>query len=418
MRRADRAPPQHGHTGFRRMQIDVHVGNVVRQRARAFDRSHIDAVFHHRALERRAGENRLADDAMLPAGDVACAVEACTQRMHVRRAVITGTHVVLTRPKHLHRRAAVDRLRDAHGFKNVIRLRIRAATEAAARIQHVELHLLRLEARHFRHRVLIGRLQLLAVPDFARLRRQAHHAIERLHRRVREIRKFERRFERFRRVRDAFRRIAILAGDDTRLLRELAILREYIRRTERVRAAIIPLHAQRIAALLRGPEIFREYRNARRNLHDVNDARHLLRFRRVETFYFCAEERRMRDQRGEHVRQFHVDGELRAAVRLGSAVLARNALADQLEILRIFQFHIARHGLLCGFGGKIAKACALCTRLVTEHAVAHFDFGRRHFPFAGCCRHEHCTCRGTGLAQLLERIGERGAAARALRRAP
>jgi hypothetical protein len=105
--------------------------------------------------------------------------------------VIACAHVVLARPHQLHRRAALDRLGDADRFQDVIRVRVGPAAEAAAREQHVELDLLGFEPQHAGDRALVYGLELFAVPDFAAVLVEFHHAVKRFHRRMRKVRKVE-----------------------------------------------------------------------------------------------------------------------------------------------------------------------------------------------------------------------------------
>ena len=80
---------------------------------------------------------------------------------------------------------------------HVVGGRIGAAAEAAAGVEHVDLHLLGLRARAPRRR-RPGRRSGTARRSRPRSwsRRQLDHAVHRLHRRVREVRKLERRLER------------------------------------------------------------------------------------------------------------------------------------------------------------------------------------------------------------------------------
>jgi hypothetical protein len=48
------------------VQVNLDRGKGVGQVGGAFDRGGVDAALDHPALERGAGENRLADNAMLP----------------------------------------------------------------------------------------------------------------------------------------------------------------------------------------------------------------------------------------------------------------------------------------------------------------------------------------------------------------
>src|SRR5512134_760526 len=76
VRGAHGAPPLHGHADLRRMQVHGEVGDVVGEVRGALDRSDVEAVLDHYALEGGAGEDRLADDGVLPRDDLAARVEA------------------------------------------------------------------------------------------------------------------------------------------------------------------------------------------------------------------------------------------------------------------------------------------------------------------------------------------------------
>jgi hypothetical protein len=86
------------------VQLDREVRNAVGQVGRALDRGGVDAVLHQHRLERGAGEDRLADDHVLPGDQVALRIEAGFQRVVVHRPVEAGAHVVLAAADELHRR--------------------------------------------------------------------------------------------------------------------------------------------------------------------------------------------------------------------------------------------------------------------------------------------------------------------------
>ena len=197
--RAHRAPPLHRHRQRRRMQFHQQVGDGVGQRRRPFDRRRIDAVLDQHAFHGRALEDRLADDAMLPGEGSARGIERGDDPVVIQRPVVTRPHVVFARPDELHRCLAADRLDDLRGLDQVVRLRVGATAEAAAGVEHVELHLLRLEAQDLRDGALIDGLELLAIPDFAASAIELHHAIHRLHRGMGQKGKFEFRFDPVRR---------------------------------------------------------------------------------------------------------------------------------------------------------------------------------------------------------------------------
>ena len=103
VRGADRAPPEHRHADIgRRMQIDQQVGDGVRQIGGAFDRNVVDTILDHH-LERRAGQDRLPDQPVMPADQLAAAIERRFQRVMEHGPVVAAAHVVLAQPDQLDR---------------------------------------------------------------------------------------------------------------------------------------------------------------------------------------------------------------------------------------------------------------------------------------------------------------------------
>ena len=168
---------------------------------------------------------------MVPADDVARRIDARAQRVHVHRTVVAALHVVLARPHHLDRDARLAGLDQRHGdrhrFQHVVGRGTRAASEAAAGVEHVELDLLGLQSRVLGDRELVAGLELLAVPHFAQFRRQLDHAVQRFHRRVREIRELERCLEFLRGGADGVARVAVLARRRARRRGELHVFRHH-----------------------------------------------------------------------------------------------------------------------------------------------------------------------------------------------
>ena len=160
------------------------------------------------AANSRSREDRLADEAMLPPDDLPLPVQPGFQRVQERRTVVAAAHVVLARPDELDRNVALVRTRerdeDLGAFDQVVGMRVRASSEAAAREQHVDLDLLGLDAERLGDRHLVAGLELLAVPHLDTVvAREPHDAVHRLHRRVRKVRELVGRLERLRRARDA-----------------------------------------------------------------------------------------------------------------------------------------------------------------------------------------------------------------------
>ena len=191
VRRTHRAPPQHGHADFGRMQVDGQVRDRIGQRRRAFDRRSVDAVLDEERFERCPGQDRLPYDPMLPADDIAAGVEPRFECVIVSRPIVAGLHVVFARPDELDRCRAFDRHGQVRRFAYIVVRRIGASSEAAAGEQLIDLHLLRLESDDFSDRHLVHGLKLFAVPDFATAGVEFDDAVQRFHRRVRKIGKLE-----------------------------------------------------------------------------------------------------------------------------------------------------------------------------------------------------------------------------------
>ena len=110
----------------------------------------VDPVPHHGQRGRRALEDRLADDAVLPADDVALRVEPGAQAVHVERAIPAALDVVLARPHELHGLVAPDGLGDGGRLPDDLAVRGGAAAETAARQHGVDAHLGREHAQRQR----------------------------------------------------------------------------------------------------------------------------------------------------------------------------------------------------------------------------------------------------------------------------
>jgi len=234
---------------------------------------------------------------------------------------------------------------------------------------------------------------------------------------VREIGELIGRLQRLRRARERPGKIAFLLRGQAGRRGEALVLGHDLGRPQLERAGLFPLHGERVAALFRGPEIAREHRHALRDRHHVDHALDRLRFPRVEGLRFSAEARGMRDQRGEHPGELHVLRVDRRAVRLGAAVGARHAPADQGEILRILELHFLRNREFGRADGELAEGRLAVRRQVHHRAARDRDRIRCDVPALGRSDEQHRPRRGARLAHLLVRICERGAAARTLHRA-
>ena len=186
----------------------------------------VDAVLDHDGSERRAGDDRLADDAMLPADQLAVLVQRRFQPVEVQRAIEPAANVIFARPLQLDRDAVgAERLGDRDRLDDVVGAHVGAPAEAAAGEQRVDLHLLRLEPRGRRRVGLIDGLELVAAPDLATVGVEFHDRIERLHRRVRQIGKLVGRGNQLGGPLERRSRVALLAGRLAGLFGEPAVFR-------------------------------------------------------------------------------------------------------------------------------------------------------------------------------------------------
>ena len=165
-----------GHAVLGRMEIDRHVRNRVRQRRRAFHAGEVDAVLHHHRFERGAREDRLADDAVLPADD------RCRSRRGLPSTCAgtsDGSSRLSCRPRASTPSSPGCRAcRCARARPRSTRLRARSRTSALARRPKLppaksmlSLICSGLSPVYLRDRELVAGLELLAVPDLARVLR-------------------------------------------------------------------------------------------------------------------------------------------------------------------------------------------------------------------------------------------------------
>ena len=166
------------------------VGEIVLLGGAAADRRRIDAVLDHHGRERRAGDDRLTDDA-LAVGDLAVLADGCGDAVVVERPVAPAGDVILARPDEAHRIFPARRLGDGSHLGDVVRFGIRAPSEGAAGGERVDGYLLGLQSDRRRGIRLVDGLELAAGPDLALVGTQLAHRGQGLHGRVREVRKLE-----------------------------------------------------------------------------------------------------------------------------------------------------------------------------------------------------------------------------------
>ena len=138
MGRTHRAPPLHRHAERWRVQVVDEVRDRVGQVLRTFHRGLVHLVDHQHRLEGGAGDDGLADDAVLPRYRSTVGIESGAQPVQVHRPIPAGAHVVLARVDELDRGA--HRLRDPDGILEEIGLR--SAPEPATEVRRVDRDLL------------------------------------------------------------------------------------------------------------------------------------------------------------------------------------------------------------------------------------------------------------------------------------
>ncbi len=360
----------------------------------------------------------------MPGDQLAVGIHARPDAVQERRPVVAAAGVLLARPHHLDRGLVALGLcgaRDRQRFEHVVGLRVGAAAEAAAGVELMDRDLIGLQAQGRGDRTLVAGMQLFAVPDLAAAVGQLDHAVERLHRRVRQIRKRVVGLDHLGRLFERRRRVTVVARDRAGLARQLGVLPPHRVAVEAAGLGVVPFELQRVAPLSGDPGVRRQHRNAAEaaraalELDHVDHALDGLGFACVDALERGAEAGRMRDHGDQHAGQLHVLREHRAAVGLVGAVLARQLLlADQRELLRALEGDRGRHRLLRGGLGQIAEAGAVPGAGVADDAGADLDLIGRHLPALGRGGDQHRPRGGAGEAHLPVRVGHRGAAAGAL----
>ena len=339
------APPEHRHRRPRRMHGDQprrHFLDVWRV-GDALDRGGVHAVLDHELLERRPGQDRLADDGVLPCDGRSLAVETDLDPVQEERPVIATLDVILARPDSLHRHAC--RLGDVHRLADEVGGRRRAPSEAAAEELRMDRDVLLGDARDLGGRHLVHGLELGAGPDLAAAALELHRAVERLHRRVGKVRDVVLGHHALRGGRERRFRVPLLRGDAGSFgFRFLAVVLEKRCAVQRRARPQVPVDVdlQRVAPALGAPEVAGDHRQAGRDLHHLLHARDRFCLGRVERLDLAAEHGRARDQRGPQAGEAHVHAELRLPRHLLWRVEPAGGLAEQLPAFAILERHLLR----------------------------------------------------------------------------
>ena len=388
----------------------------------ALDHGLVHTVLDHEGFERRALEDRLTDDHVVPADDLAAVVHAHVDAVQVHRAVVAAADVVFAAPDHLDGAVMSGRrisLGHIGGFHHVVRRDDRAPAKTTARHHRVQLDLLGRYAEHLGDGTLVDGLELRADPHLrarglAAVLLQIDRAVQRLHGRVREVREFVIGLN----ARCGRLDCAHIGGLGHRagLARELLVLRHQ-RRCGHRRAGVFPRDLQRIAALLGWPVPVGNHGHTRaatvgRDLQHIDHALHRLGRRRVVLGHLAAKARRAGQHRHLHVGQARVEAKLERAVELRARIEARRRLADNAELRRILQRDLRRHRQRHRRLGQFSIRGAVAAR--RDHAIGGAACRRIDLPALRRCRDQHGTRATAQLAVLLERVVQRGRTARHL----
>lgn len=422
----DRAEPADPRVRLRGRVLDPHVRDrerQVRDPLREFARLLVHDAGPEGRLDRR--RNR----AMLPRDHFPRRIDPAVERFERHGMEIVVREVVLARERQLDGRA--DRLRQQRRLHHVVGLRL--AAETAAEQRHVDRHALARQPERLRDLVARGLRRLRAGPHFASAVRHARDGRGRLHRCVREMRDVVGRTHAFRRAGQRRRRVAVVA-DHVARLRGSRFERLPIRGRVIVRIGpVLPVDLQLRARLDRRPRVARNDGHAaerleagrqrrRRERHDLDDARQLLRRRRVERRHRVPVGRRARDDRVQHAVEPRVDPVVRTAGDdVASVDQRRLALADIAEFGWRFQRHRCRIG--CRQRGRFRRQFAeaeLASALRVDDLMhGCLDLPRIDAPRRGGSLFEHrarrrarAAQRGEALAQAARAVGVLVAVAR------
>ena len=407
VRGAHAAPPQHRH-----VQLGLVHGQAHRQVVglpHAFHGGGIDTVLDHRAFEEGAGQDRLADDDVVPGQHPAVGVDTDAGTVQVHRSVVAALDVVLARPQRAHRRVQAGGARglgDGAGFDDVVAGRDRAAPEAAAGHLHVHLHLLGLEAEHLGSSHAVDAGELAAHPQFGPVVADAHRAVQRLHRGVGQVGEDELGLDAPGGGRE--RRHVGIEVSRARTVGEAAIVRQLPGAVDLLDAGRVPPDLQRIAPLLRRPVAVGHDRHAfgaavKRHAQHRAHALDRAGCRIVHRGQLRAEDRRARDDRRQLAGQPHVDAVGLLPAALGDRIEPARGAADEAEVLRRLEGHRLRHRQ--GHRGVGQFAVAQPAPVGRDHEAGLGAQGRGvDVPARRGGRQEHRARTGTQLTVLGEAV--------------
>ena len=270
----------------------------------------------------------------------------------------------------------------------------------------------RRDAGDARRRHLVHGLELGSGPDLAAAVGEAHRAVERLHRRVREVGDVVFSNHTLGGMGERFFRISLLRGHGALGLRLRAVALEELRAIDVGARPRIPVDHEGIATELGAPEVARDDSDAGWHLHHLLDALDRLGLARVERLDLPSEDGRSRDERGPQVGHADVHPELRLPGDLLRRVEAPGGLADDLPALAVLQLHALRRRLGLGSDSELPIGEAI---VAAQHeAVLRSQPLRVRLPLRCRRPHQHRARHGACGAIALELRPGGGRAARHL----
>src|ERR1043166_9799329 len=112
------------------MQIDLQIGNAVKEIGSAFHGSGIDTVFYTKGFESSASKNGLTNDSVRPGDGIALRIETCGKTIMPHRPVPPAREIIFASPHDLD--GSFGDLSDFDGFNDEIGQGIGATAEPSA----------------------------------------------------------------------------------------------------------------------------------------------------------------------------------------------------------------------------------------------------------------------------------------------